>query len=96
MSPAFQVLKELIQQVNMKYLGKHAIDQQKDLMEDGELWYRGYDHEKLAQQLFQMNDDFKLFSKDSNKFSICEMAMKFILCNLKPLLILKYVDKGGN
>ena len=53
--------KKLIQQVNAKYLGRDVADIQKDVMLLGELHYEGQDHEKVAEQLFEINNDTEFF-----------------------------------
>lgn len=82
-----QRFKKLIQQFNAKYFGKDTGDIQRDAMLVGELHYEGQDHEKVTKQLFQINEDLKLFGEDVDIFPIRKMARKVI-----PH---KYVDKGG-
>ena len=66
--------KKLIQKVNSKYLGKDAIEDQRDAMEFGELKYEGHDHVSIVERLFEINDDLELFGEEVGKFSIREMA----------------------
>lgn len=87
---------KLMQRFNEKCLSKHALDIQKDAMETGEMRYEGHDHEKVAERLFQINDDLELFSQDADKFSIRDMARKIIPRNLKTSARLKYLDKAGD
>jgi hypothetical protein len=88
--------KKLIQKVNSKYLGKEAIDDQRDAMEFGELKYEGHDHTGAVERLFEINDDLELFGEDADKFSDREMARRVIPKNLKTAASLKFYDKGGD
>ena len=87
--------KKLIQKVNAKYLGRDATDIQRDAMMMGELHYDGQDHKKAVDQLFEINNNIELFSKEAEGFLIHQMARKIIPQTLKPQARLKYVNKGG-
>ena len=88
--------KKLIQKVNTKYLGKDAIEDQREAMEFGELKYDGHDHTAAVEQLFEINDNLELLGEDVSKFSIREMAKRIIPKNLKTSANLKYYDKCGD
>jgi hypothetical protein len=64
----------LIQKVNLKYLGKEAIEEQRDAMEFGDLKYDGHDHMSIVERLFEINKDLKLLGKEVGKFLMREMA----------------------
>ena len=66
--------KKLIQKVNLKYLGKDAIEEQRDAMEYGNLTYDGHDHKSVMERLFEINKDLELFGEEVGKFTIREMA----------------------
>lgn len=87
---------KLIQQFNKKHFVKHALDIKKDVMETGEMWYKGHNHEKVIEWLFQIKEDLELFSQDADKFLIRNMARKVIPRNLKTSAWLKYLNKAGN
>jgi hypothetical protein len=75
--------KKLTQKVNSKYLGKDAIEEQRDVMEFGNLKYDGQDHTSVVERLFEINKDLELFGKEIGKFSIREMAQRIIPNTLK-------------
>jgi hypothetical protein len=62
--------KKLIQKVNSKYLGRDAIEEQRDAMEFGDLKYDGHDHMSVVERLFEINEDLELFGEEVGKFSI--------------------------
>eukprot|EP00956_Cyclotella_meneghiniana_P007809 scaffold10416_cov51-Cyclotella_meneghiniana.AAC.1 len=64
-------------------------------MSDGEMYYRGYGHEKAAERLFQINKDLALMNAEVEPFTIREMIRKILPKNLKPKARLRYLDKGG-
>ena len=56
---------KLIQCFNKKCLVKQSLNIQTDAMETRELRYKGHNHEKVAERLFQINKDLELFSQDA-------------------------------
>ena len=87
--------KKLIQKVNSKYLGKDAIEEQRDAMEYGNLTYDGHDHTSVVERLFEINENLKLLSEEVGKFTIQEMARRVIPNTLKNAASLCFYDKGG-
>jgi hypothetical protein len=60
-----------------------------------ELQYEGQMHKKVAERLFEINNNRKLFDKETKKFSMHEMARKIIPQNLKPQARFTYIKQGG-
>ena len=75
---------KLIQRVNTKYFGQDTVDMQQDAMLACELQYEGQDHEKVAEWLFEINEDIEFFGEEVDKFPIYKMVRNIIPQTLKP------------
>ncbi|KAL3787430.1 hypothetical protein HJC23_001827 [Cyclotella cryptica] len=80
---ALEKFKKLIQKVNLKYLRKEAIKDQRDATEFRELRFEGHDHMSV------------LFNEEADKFLDREMARQVIPKNLKTAASLKEADANN-